>query len=82
MYKNNDYWKKQKKIRFVINMNLVLESFKILSEASDLKLKNQNVDRPEYNGLRGFLFKFIVSHWASNGLLFEENHLKPVSFAI
>ena len=35
--------KKQKKIRFVINMNLVLESFKSPSEACDLKLKNQNV---------------------------------------
>ena len=32
-----------KKIRFVINMNLVQESFKIPSEAHDLKLKNQNV---------------------------------------
>ena len=35
--------KNKKKIRFVINMNLVLESLKIPSEARDLKLKNQNV---------------------------------------
>ena len=35
--------KKNKKNRFVINMNSVLESFKISSEACDLKLKNQNV---------------------------------------
>ena len=35
--------RKNKKIRFVINMNLVLESFKSPSEARDLKLKNQNV---------------------------------------
>ena len=34
---------KNKKIRFVINMNLVLESFKIPSETRDLKLKTQNV---------------------------------------
>ena len=34
---------KNKKIRFVINMNLVLESFKSPSYARDLKLKNQNV---------------------------------------
>ena len=34
---------KNKKIPFVINMNLVLEFFKIPSEARDLKLKNQNV---------------------------------------
>ena len=35
--------KKQKRIRFVINMNVVLESFKSPSEARDLKMKNQNV---------------------------------------
>ena len=31
------------KFRFVINMNLLLESFESPSEARDLKLKNQNV---------------------------------------
>ena len=35
--------KKTKRIRFVINMNSVLESFKSPSEARDLKLENQNV---------------------------------------
>ena len=35
--------KKQKKIRFVVNMNSVLDSFKSPSEAHDLRLKNQNV---------------------------------------
>ena len=73
--------KNQTKICFVINMNLVLESFKIPSEARDLNWKIK-MFWPENNGLRGFLFKFIVSHWASNGLLFEKDHLKPVSFAI
>ena len=33
---------------------------------------------PQYDGLLGFLFKSIVSLWASNGLLLVEDHLKPV----
>ena len=59
---------KNTKIRFVINMNLVLESLKSPPEASDLKLKKSK--------------SFDLTITGSNGLLFAEDHLKPVSFAI
>ena len=42
-----------------------------------ITLKKQMV-WPKNDGLLGFLFKSIVSLWASDGLLFVEDHLKPV----
>ena len=47
-------------------------------EARGIKALKKQIAWPPNDGLLGFLFKSIVSHWASNGLLFVEDHLKPV----
>ena len=47
-------------------------------EARDIKALKKQIAWPPNDGLLGFLFKSIVSHYASNGLLFVEDHLKPV----
>ena len=47
-------------------------------EARGIKALKKQTVWPKNDGLLGFLFKSIVSHWASNGLLFVEDHLKPV----
>ena len=40
--------------------------------------KSQNIICTKINGLPGFLFKSKVSLWASKGVLFVDDHLKPV----
>ena len=47
-------------------------------EARGIKALKKEIAWPQNDGLLGFLFKAIVSHWASNGLLFLEDHLKPM----
>ena len=47
-------------------------------EARGIKALKKQIVWPPNDGLLGFLFKSIVSHWASNGLIFVEDHLKPV----
>ena len=47
-------------------------------EARDIKALKKQIAWPQNDGLLGFLFKSIVSHWVSNELLFVEDHLKPV----
>ena len=47
-------------------------------EARGVKALKKQMVWPQNYGLLGFLSKSIVSHWASNGLLFVEDHLKPV----
>ena len=47
-------------------------------EARDIKALKKQIAWLQNDGLLGFLFRFIVSHWASNRLLFVEEHLKPV----
>ena len=47
-------------------------------EARGIKAKIKQMVWPENDALLGFLFKSIVYSWASNGLLFVEDHLKPV----
>ena len=47
-------------------------------EPRGIKAVKKQMVWPQNDGLLGFLFKSIVSHWASNGLLFVEDHLKPV----
>ena len=49
-------------------------------EARGIKAVKKQMVWLQNDGLLGFLFKSIVSHSASNGLLFVEDHLKPVSF--
>ena len=47
-------------------------------EVRGIKALKKQIAWPPNQGLLGFLFKSIVSNWASNGLLFVEDHLKPV----
>ena len=47
-------------------------------ETRGIKALKKQMVWPQNDGLLGFLFKSIVSLWASNGLLFVEDHLKPV----
>ena len=51
---------------------------KALLEARGIKAVKKQMVWPQNEGLLGFLFRSIVSLWASNGLLFVEDHLKPV----
>ena len=39
-------------------------------EARGIKALKKEIAWPQNDGLLGFLFKSIVSHWASNGLFF------------
>ena len=47
-------------------------------EARGIKAQKKQIAWPQNDGFLGFLFKSIVLSWASNGLLFVENHLKPL----
>ena len=47
-------------------------------QARGIKALKKQVVWLENDGLLGFLFKPIVLSWASSGLLFVEDHLKPV----
>ena len=47
-------------------------------EARGIKAMKKQMVWPQNDGLLGFLFKSVVSLWASYGLLFVEDHLKPV----
>ena len=49
-------------------------------EARGIKAQKKTNGLAENDGLLGFLFKSIVSLWASNEFLFVEDHLKPVLF--
>ena len=51
---------------------------KALLEARGIKAVKKQMVWPQNEGLLGFLFRSIVSLWASKGLLFVEDHLKPV----
>ena len=65
--------------RVVFIFHLYCNSFvKASPEARDIKALKKQIGWPQNAGLLGFLFKPIVSHWPSNGLLFVEDHLKPV----
>ena len=47
-------------------------------KARDIKALKKQMVWLQNDGLLGFLFKSVVSLWAANGLLFVEDHLKPV----
>ena len=65
--------------RVVLNFHLYSNSFvKARLEADDIKTMKKQMVWPQNDRLLGFLFKSIVKSWASNGLLFVEDHLKSV----
>ena len=47
-------------------------------EARVIKALKKQMVWPQNDGLLGFVFKSFVQSRASNGLLFVEDHLKPV----
>ena len=55
---------------------------KVHLEARGIKALKKQMSWPQNDGLLFLLFKSIVSLWASNGLLFVEDHLKPLLFLI
>ena len=66
-------------VRVAFDFQIYCNSFvKGRPEARGIQALKKQMVWHQNDGLLGFLFKSIVYSWASNGLLFVEDHLKPV----